>query len=29
MLKRNAPSGVVVQDLASMVAGQDERPGPG
>jgi Fe-S oxidoreductase len=29
MLKRNAPSGVVVQDLASMVAGQDARSGPG
>ncbi len=29
MLKRNAPSGVEVQDLASMVAGQTARTGPG
>lgn len=29
MLKRNAPSGVVVQDLASMVAGATPRTGPG
>ncbi len=29
MLKRNAPSGVVVQDLATMLAGEIPRSGPG
>jgi Fe-S oxidoreductase len=29
MLKRNAPSGVVVQDLASIVVGETPRSGPG
>lgn len=29
MLKRNAPSGVVVQDLAQVVAGESPRVGPG
>jgi len=29
MLKRNAPSGVIVQDLAAMVAGEPGRSGPG
>jgi Fe-S oxidoreductase len=29
MLKRNAPSGVVVQDLAEVVAGETRRTGPG
>lgn len=29
MLKRNAPSGVVVRDLASMIAGEARRPAPG